>query len=114
MCGRHFVLDLFDIGSRFTESKSLKKWKISENIQFFGPIFYQVQVVIISHKIRILKSKIRHIIINFVQKTKKKKGQNCKNYFFFQAPLVSLPVSGSSERFTVWSKSTKNELRNNF
>ena len=71
MCGRHFVLDLFDIGSRFTESKSLKKWKISENIQFFGPIFYQVQVVIISHKIRILKSKIRHIIINFVQKNEK-------------------------------------------
>ena len=34
-----FFLDLFDDANRFTESKYFKKWKISENIQFFWPFF---------------------------------------------------------------------------
>ena len=49
MCGRHFGLDLFDIASRFIGGETLKKCKISKNIQFFGPIFYDIQVVILLH-----------------------------------------------------------------
>ena len=36
-------------------------------------------------------------------------GITLKKSIFFQAPSVSLPVSGSSERFTVWSKWTKKQ-----
>ena len=49
MCGRHFGLDLFDIASRFIGGETLKKCKISKNIQFSGPIFYDIQVVILLH-----------------------------------------------------------------